>query len=429
MPTRVQDNAPPRAVDLRQKRFDQAGEKTKRGAHNLSPALRAAICKSLKKHEQEARCLHEPICIAFGTSVSSPTVPTYQLYDQLKTVEVRLYMESTDLQCVLKEISEWEQAKGAKRRRFLADLLEDKDLHDEFYVRLPDHEGQRRMRKLRGIIILPPKRVIIDKVQKDKHGRAVIEQFTLKYQHPCLEHANEETARGPSAKFVYCGRMFSLDELETYLVPRHWAAITAALKVQPDIVQLPPCPPGAAAPSTAVSVSGPMRHTIGDTKAVEEQLRSLAYQGGKCAPRALMMGLKMMDPEAFNELETALMKCDDGVGNVIHACCNSRVALQRREIHDQARAMNYLQDLDNLLISDKQHCWFKHGGLVIDPDDGTSMSFDEFAEENGAADSFVAVSVLIFETKAEALKWRLQAKKKKRQRHEEQLGHSKRSRA
>ena len=47
--------------------------------------------------------------------------------------------------------------------------------------------------------------------------------------------------------------------------------------------------------------------------------------------------------------------------------------------------MNYLQDLDNLLISDKQHCWFKHGGLVIDPDDGTSMSFDEFAEENGAA--------------------------------------------
>ena len=47
-------------------------------------------------------------------------------------------MESTDLQCVLKEISEWEQAKGAKRRRFLADLLEDKDLHDEFYVRLPD---------------------------------------------------------------------------------------------------------------------------------------------------------------------------------------------------------------------------------------------------------------------------------------------------
>ena len=167
MPTRVQDNAPPRAVDLRQKRFDQAGEKTKRGAHNLSPALRAAICKSLKKHEQEARCLHEPICIAFGTSVSSPTVPTYQLYDQLKTVEVRLYMESADLQCVLNEISEWEQAKGAKRRRFLADLLENnKDLHDDFYVRLPDHEGQRRMRKLRGIIILPAKRVTITKLQK-----------------------------------------------------------------------------------------------------------------------------------------------------------------------------------------------------------------------------------------------------------------------
>ena len=96
MPTRVQDNAPPRAVDLRQKRFDQAGEKTKRGAHNLSPALRAAICRSLKKHENEARCLHEPICIAFGTSVSSPTVPTYQLYDQVKAVEVRLYTLLSD---------------------------------------------------------------------------------------------------------------------------------------------------------------------------------------------------------------------------------------------------------------------------------------------------------------------------------------------
>ena len=212
MPILRRDKALMLEAGLPQERFQEASDNAKRGAKHLSAALSAAICKSLKEHRRKAardfRPLHEPICIAFGTSVSSPTVPTYQLYDQPKTVEVRLYMESTDLQCVLKEISEWEQAKGAKRRRFLADLLEDKDLHDEFYVRLPDHEGQRRMRKLRGIIILPPKRVNIVKVDKDKHEHDN-DQFTLKYQHPCLEHAKEEAARGPSATFVYCDRMFS----------------------------------------------------------------------------------------------------------------------------------------------------------------------------------------------------------------------------
>ena len=148
MPILRRDKALMLEAGLPQERFQEASDNAKRGAKHLSAALRAAICKSLKEHRRKAardfRPLHEPICIAFGTSVSSPTVPTYQLYDQPKTVEVRLYMESTDLQCVLKEISEWEQAKGAKRRRFLADLLENKDLHDEFYVRLPDHEGQRR---------------------------------------------------------------------------------------------------------------------------------------------------------------------------------------------------------------------------------------------------------------------------------------------
>ena len=357
------------------------------------------------------RRLHEPLCIAFGHSVSSPTVPTYQLYDLPKTVEARLYCESDDLQCVLRSAAEWEQAGGTNRSRFLAGLLKDEAMHDDFFVRLPDHDGQRRMRKLRGIIILPAKRVTITKLQKDGN-----DQFTLKYQHPCLEHANQETARGPAAKFVYCDRIFSRDELETYLVPRHWAAIKAALKVQPEIMQLPPCPPGAAAPSAAANGSASMRRAAVDTKAMEEQLRPLAYKGGKCAPRALMMGLMMMDPEVLNELQTTLRNCEDGLGKVISACNNSRVVLQRHENVTTAS----LQELDNLLISDGQHCQFKHNGLIIDPDDASAMPFEEFAEENDVGTPFVAATAIIFETKAAALEWRQQAKKK-RQRHEEQM--------
>ena len=176
------------------------------------------------------RRLHEPLCIAFGHSVSSPTVPTYQLHDLPKAVEARLYCESDDLQCVLRSAAEWEQAGGTNRSRFLAGLLKDEAMHDDFFVRLPDHDGQRRMRKLRGIIILPAKRVTITKLQKDDN-----DQFTLKYQHPCLEHANQETARGPAAKFVYCDRIFSRDELETYLVPRHWAACNQSRAAGPTL--------------------------------------------------------------------------------------------------------------------------------------------------------------------------------------------------
>ena len=40
------------------------------------------------------RRLYEPLCIAFGTTVSSPTVPTYQLYDLPHKFTPRLYMES-----------------------------------------------------------------------------------------------------------------------------------------------------------------------------------------------------------------------------------------------------------------------------------------------------------------------------------------------
>lgn len=416
MPIRRHNKEHLLAADLPQEGFREASNDAKHGISHLSPALVAAVRASLVKKYQEAqvsvaRCVNEPLCIAFGTSVSSPTVRTYQLYDLPKTVTVRLYLESTALDVVLRAISEWEQVAGTDRSRFLRGLLEDKEMHDDFFVRLPDHEGQRRMRKLRGIIILPAKRVTVAKLHEDDN-----DQFTLKYQHPCLKHANDDTARGPAAKFVYCDRIFSRDELNTYLVPRHWTAINAALKRYPDTMQLPMCPPGAAAPSTAVNSSASMRRAILDTKAVEEQLRPLAYQGGKCVPRALMMGLKMMDAEVFNELEAALSNCDDGLGKAIRACNNSRVVLQRKE----NVTTESLQELDNLLISDGQHCVFKHNQLILDPDDGTVKPFDEFVGECDAKQCFVAATAVVFETKAAALAWKQQAKKK-RQRKEQQL--------
>ena len=62
--------------------------------------------------------------------------------------------------------------------------------------------------------------------------------------------------------------------------------INAALKEQPDVMNLPLCPPGAAVPSTAVNVSASMRRAKVDTKAMEEQLRPMAHKGGKCAPES-----------------------------------------------------------------------------------------------------------------------------------------------
>ena len=53
------------------------------------------------------RRLYEPLCIAFGTTVSSPTVPTYQLYDLPHKFTPRLYMESEDPNLVLREIGVW----------------------------------------------------------------------------------------------------------------------------------------------------------------------------------------------------------------------------------------------------------------------------------------------------------------------------------
>ena len=61
------------------------------------------------------RRLYEPLCVAFGTTVSSPTVPTYQLYDLPHKFTPRLYMESEDPNLVLREIgvwAGWEQAGG-----------------------------------------------------------------------------------------------------------------------------------------------------------------------------------------------------------------------------------------------------------------------------------------------------------------------------
>ena len=79
------------------------------------------------------RRLYEPLCIAFGTTVSSPTVPTYQLYDLPHKFTPRLYMESEDPNLVLREIgvwAGWEQAGSANTRSFLLDLLKDGGAHD-----------------------------------------------------------------------------------------------------------------------------------------------------------------------------------------------------------------------------------------------------------------------------------------------------------
>ena len=84
------------------------------------------------------RRLYEPLCVAFGTTVSSPTVPTYQLYDLPHKFTPRLYMESEDPNLVLREIgvwAGWEQAGSANTRSFLLDLLKDEDAHDNFLVR------------------------------------------------------------------------------------------------------------------------------------------------------------------------------------------------------------------------------------------------------------------------------------------------------
>ena len=96
------------------------------------------------------RRLYEPLCIAFGTTVSSPTVPTYQLYDLPHKFTPRLYMESEDPNLVLREIgvwAGWEQAGSANTRSFLLDLLKDEDAHDNFLIR---EAGPTRFRRVRA---------------------------------------------------------------------------------------------------------------------------------------------------------------------------------------------------------------------------------------------------------------------------------------
>ena len=63
------------------------------------------------------RRLCEPLCIAFGTSVSSPTAPTYQLYDLPHKLKPRLYMEAREPWRVVREMKGWEQAATAEASR------------------------------------------------------------------------------------------------------------------------------------------------------------------------------------------------------------------------------------------------------------------------------------------------------------------------
>ena len=164
------------------------------------------------------RRLYEPLCIAFGTTVSSPTVPTYQLYDLPHKFTPRLYMESEDPNLVLREIgvwAGWEQAGSANTRSFLLDLLKDEDAHDNFLIR---EAGPTRFRRVRGIIVLTQKHLRIVRTKGSRLGGL---RFQLTYQQACLVHGTKG-ARGPRERFVYCHRTFTLEELQRYLVPR-WA--------------------------------------------------------------------------------------------------------------------------------------------------------------------------------------------------------------
>ena len=201
------------------------------------------------------RRLYEPLCIAFGTTVSSPTVPTYQLYDLPHKFTPRLYMESEDPNLVLREIgvwAGWEQAGSANTRSFLLDLLKDEDAHDNFLVR---EAGPTRFRRVRGIIVLTQKHLRIVRTKGSRLGGL---RFQLTYQQACLVHGTKG-ARGPRERFVYCHRTFTLEELQRYLVPRYYASCLDAITRRPNISHLPQCPPGAATLPKAVCPSDSLR--------------------------------------------------------------------------------------------------------------------------------------------------------------------------
>ena len=133
------------------------------------------------------RRLYEPLCIAFGTTVSSPTVPTYQLYDLPHKFTPRLYMESEDPNLVLREIGVWggwEQAGRVEARSFLLDLLKDKDAHDDFLLQ---QAGPKRFRRASGIIVLTQKHLRIVQTRGSRLGGP---RFQLTYQQACLVHGS-----------------------------------------------------------------------------------------------------------------------------------------------------------------------------------------------------------------------------------------------
>ena len=128
----------------------------RRREKKLSPRVcdsREIATLAARRQAMAVRRLYEPLCIAFGTTVSSPTVPTYQLYDLPHKFTPRLYMESEDPNLVLREIgvwAGWEQAGSANTRSFLLDLLKDEGAHGNFL--LQEH-GPTRFRRVRGIIV------------------------------------------------------------------------------------------------------------------------------------------------------------------------------------------------------------------------------------------------------------------------------------
>ena len=171
------------------------------------------------------RRLCEPLCIAFGTSVSSPTAPTYQLYDLPHKLKPRLYMEAREPWRVVREMKGWEQAATAEARSFLHDLLADRSAHDTFYVQLPVPGASNRCRLLQGIVVLTQKHLRIRQTKESC--------FQLTYQQPSLTHS-DEGARGPCERYVYCKRTLTRTAL-----PRPQAATATALPWQAALRRLP----------------------------------------------------------------------------------------------------------------------------------------------------------------------------------------------
>ena len=259
------------------------------------------------------RELGTPLCLAFGKTCDSPTVETYSLYGIVDGCPC-LHSESPDLDRVLNALQQpgWDHVAGDYRRDWIARRVSDEHSRDNFFIR----DGS--MTKLCGIILLPPTHLHLERVVNLWAGD---DEYKVTWRHPCLCECDEIGSPVKDISAVKCDANLTLDLLEHLLLPRHWAAVAQELKLNPGVIHLPKCPSGAAAPSKAVTRGSPCKGSaIGHMKAMEELLRPLAYQGGKCVPRALMMGIKL----ASEELSSRSGSRGGASASSAGWCCNSR---------------------------------------------------------------------------------------------------------